>query len=225
MKETRRALVVRRALLVALVAGVIALVLLSNGLHGALLDLVETAAQLAGDHPVAAALLVILFAAASAMLVFVSTAVVAPFLVYAWGPAGALLLLWGGWFLGGAFAYAIGRYLGRPVVHRLAAPKVLEHYEQWVSARMPFGLVLLFQLALPSELPGYLLGLVRYSFRSYCLALALAELPYAVATVLLGAGLVERRLGLLIPAGAAAVLLSASTLAALHRRLGARTTE
>jgi uncharacterized membrane protein YdjX (TVP38/TMEM64 family) len=218
-------LATRRVLLVALVAAVIALVLLSNSLHANLLELIATAQRLASVHPVAAALLVILFAAASAMLVFVSTAVVAPFLVYTWGSVGALALLWGGWFLGGICAYAIGRYLGRPVVHRLAAPALLEHYERWVSARMPFRLVLLFQLALPSELPGYLLGLVRFSFPRYCMALALAELPYAVATVLLGAGLVERRLGLLIPVGAAAVLLSATTLAALHRRLAARPAE
>lgn len=219
------ALATRRALLVALVAGVIALVLLSNTLHANLLDLIATAERLATHHPVAAALLVVLFAAASAMLVFVSTAVIAPFFIYTWGPVGALLLLWGGWFLGGACAYAIGRYLGRPVVNRLAAPAILQHYERWVSTRMPFGLVLLFQLALPSELPGYLLGLVRFSFPRYCLALALAELPYAVATVLLGAGVVERRLGLLIPVGAAVALLSAVTLAALHRRLAAEPME
>jgi uncharacterized membrane protein YdjX (TVP38/TMEM64 family) len=209
----------RRLLLLGLAVLLIAIAVVSSGAHAALLDLLGAAQSLATDHPIAAALLALLFAAASAMLVFVSTAAIAPFLVYTWGPTVALLLLWSGWLLGGACSYGIGRFLGRPVVQWLASPRLLERYEEWVSARMPFGLVVLFQLALPSEVLGYLLGLVRYPFTRYLLALGLTELPYGIATVLLGAGLVERRLGLLIPVGAAAALLSVGAFHLLHRRL------
>jgi uncharacterized membrane protein YdjX (TVP38/TMEM64 family) len=192
---------------------------LLKGAHAALLHLLGAAQSLAVDHPVAAAILALLFAAASAMLVFVSSAAIAPFLVYTWGPAVALLILWSGWLLGGACSYAIGRFLGRPAVRWLASPRMVERYERDITARMPFGLVLLFQLALPSEVPGYLLGVARYPFPRYLLALALAELPYGIATVLLGAGVVERRLGLLIPVGAAAALLSVGAFTLLHRRV------
>lgn len=209
----------RRLLLLGLVALLVVIAMFSRGAHAALLGLLSSAQSLAVDHPIAAAVLALLFAAASAMLVFVSTAAIAPFLVYTWGPTVALLLLWSGWLLGGACSYAIGRFLGRPVVERLASPRLLERYEQWITARMPFGLVVLFQLALPSEIPGYLLGLVRYPFSRFLLALGLAELPYGLATVLLGTGLVERRLGLLIPVGAAAALLSVGAFHLLHRRL------
>jgi uncharacterized membrane protein YdjX (TVP38/TMEM64 family) len=212
----------RRFLILGCLALLIAIAVFSRGVHAALLDLLGGAQALAVDHPLLAALLALLFAAASAMLVFLSTAAIAPVLVYTWGPAGALLLLWSGWLLGGACSYAIGRLLGRPVVRRLVSPGLLDRYEQQITGRMPFGLVVLFQLALPSEVPGYLLGLVRYAFPRYLLALGLAELPYAVATVLLGAGLVERRVGLLIPVGAAAALLSLSAFSLLHRRLAAR---
>jgi uncharacterized membrane protein YdjX (TVP38/TMEM64 family) len=211
----------RRVLLLALVAFLIAMAVFINGVHAVLLNLLGAVQSLAADHPVAAALLALLFAAASAMLVFFSTTAIAPFLVYTWGPTTAFLLLWCGWLLGGICSYAIGRFLGRPVVQRLASPRLLASYEQWISTRMAFGLVVLFQLALPSEVPGYLLGLVRYAFPRYLLALSLAELPYAVATVLLGAGVVERRLGLLLPVGAAAALLSVGAFSLLHRRLAA----
>jgi uncharacterized membrane protein YdjX (TVP38/TMEM64 family) len=212
----------RRLLLLGLAALVVALVVFSRDMHTALLGLLGRVQSLADSHPLGAAVLALLFAAASAMLAFVSSAAIAPFLVYAWGPMAAFFLLWGGWLLGGACSYGIGRFLGRPVVQRLAPPRLLERYEGWITARMPFGLVLLFQLALPSEMTGYVLGLVSYGLLRYLPVLALAELPYGIVTVLLGAGLVERRLGLLIPVGASAVLLSVGTFVLLHRRLAAQ---
>jgi len=211
----------RRVLVLGAVALLIGLAVFISGIHARLLDVLGLVQSLAADHPVLAAVLAVLFAAASAMLVFVSSAAIAPFMVYTWGPTVALILLWSGWLLGGACSYGIGRLLGRPVVQQLAPPRLIARYERWITTRMAFGLVVLFQLALPSEVPGYLLGLVRYSFPRYLLALALAELPYAAATVLLGTGVVERRVGLLIPVGAAAALLSLGTFHLLHRRLAA----
>ena len=78
------------------------------------------------------------------------------------------------------------RYFGRPLVTAPTSASALEWYESRLSRNAPLGLVLLFQLALPPEVPGYLLGLPRYHFWKYLGALALAELPYAVATILSG---------------------------------------
>ena len=41
-------------------------------------------------------------------------------------------------------------------------------------------MILLLQLAVPSEIPGYVLGSLRYRFPAYFLALALAEFLAAV---------------------------------------------
>lgn len=209
----------RRWLPVALAATIVLLLLLSSSLHAALLGLLARAEALAAAHPVWAALLVIGYAAASAMLVFLSSGAIAPFLTYTWGLVGAFLLLWTGWLVGGALSYAIGRFLGRPVVERLASPRLLQQYHHLVSHRMSFPLVLLFQLALPSELPGYLLGMAGYRFLPYAAALGLAEVPYAIATVLLGAGLVSRELKVLIPVGVAIVVLGVWSLTALRKRI------
>ena len=81
------------------------------------------------------------------------------------------------------------------------------------------GVVLLFQLVLPSEIPGYVLGSAAYPFWKYLAALALAELPYAVATVYAGSSFIERRTYLLIGVGAAAAALSGWAVFALHRRM------
>jgi uncharacterized membrane protein YdjX (TVP38/TMEM64 family) len=81
------------------------------------------------------------------------------------------------------------------------------------------GLVLLFQLAVPSEIPGYVLGLARYGLRKYLMVLALAELPYAVGTAYLGESLLKQRTVLLLGLGALAIFVSAWALHVLRRRL------
>jgi uncharacterized membrane protein YdjX (TVP38/TMEM64 family) len=96
---------------------------------------------------------------------------------------------------------------------------MIASYEKMIPRDAPFGLILLFQTALPSEVPGYLLGLARYPFRKYLLALAISELPYAVATIYLGEGLIERRMFLLIGTGVAMAAFSGWTLYWLRSRV------
>ena len=140
--------------------------------------------------------------------------------VYTWGEPLSLLLLWTGWALGGICSYGIGRSFGRQVVTALTSGAALAYGDQ-ASRNAPFGLVLLFPLGLPSEVPGYVLGLVRYDFAKYVLAAGLAELPYAVATVYLGASVLERRIPVLLGLGAAVTLFSTWAFYTLHKRLSA----
>ena len=204
--------------LVALAAALIALVV-SDAAHAGLIWMLDLTEPVIAGRPVIGAIVFILLSAASAMVAFFSSAVFVPLALETWGMRLTGLLLWTGWTLGGAGAYAIGRYLGRPVVTRFASDTVLARYEHWVSARAPFGLVLLFLLALQSEVPGYVLGLARYSLARYMLAVALVEVPFTLITLSLGSSLLERRLLVLLGAGAAALLLSGLALIAFRQRL------
>jgi uncharacterized membrane protein YdjX (TVP38/TMEM64 family) len=206
-------------LLVLLLAGLVALAMFAEGVHATFLRLAATIEVASTRHPIWAVVAALLFAALSAMLAFVSSATIAPFMATTWGTTIAALLLWAGWLVGGAVSYAIGRYLGRPVIQRLASPDLLARYEERISLQTPFGLVLLFQLALPSEIPGYLLGMMRYSLPKYLACLALCELPYALATATLGAGVMQRRVSLVVGVGVGLGALSAWTYYQLHRRL------
>src|SRR5690606_3683233 len=123
----------RRVLLTVALGALLALLLFARGAHERLLDIAATLDRLATAHPVWAVVLVIALSALSAMLAFVSTAVIAPFMAGTWGAPLAALLLWLGWLLGGVLAYAIGRTLGRPVVRRLASPDLLARYEEVVA--------------------------------------------------------------------------------------------
>ena len=214
-----RRLVWRRAAILAFASAVLAALAASDVLHSALIDVLEASEELIVGSPIIGASLFILFAALSAMLAFVSIAFIVPVAVYSWGEPLSMLLLWVGWILGGCLSYGIGRFLGRAVVRWLMADAALHRLENRVQQRTPFGLVLLFQLALPSEIPGYLLGLVNYSFPRFLLALSLAELPYTVATVYLGASFVERRSGMVLGIGIAVVVLSIAAFYVLRKKL------
>lgn len=212
-----------RALVVFLLCAALALVASSDALHSLLLRAVAVVGEFMTERPLLGAGLFVLLAAASAMLAFFSSALLVPVVVYTWGKAFCMLALWVGWTLGGMVSYGIGRSLGRPVVQWLLSSASLSRYEDRISKRTPAGLVLLFQLALPSEVPGYLLGLARYPFGRYLVTLMLAELPYAVGTVYLGASFLDRQLAVLLGVGAAGALLMALAFLLLHKRLRTET--
>jgi uncharacterized membrane protein YdjX (TVP38/TMEM64 family) len=216
--EGQHGAVWRRAAFLALLCIALAALARSADVHRALLELLEASREVIVARPVSGALLFVLLAAVSAMFAFVSIAVVIPLAVYVWGSPLSLLLLWVGWILGGAAAYGTARYLGRPVV-RWLTDRTLGRIERYVGPTTPFRFVLLFQLGLPSEIPGYVLGLVKYPFRKFILALALAELPYTIATVYLGAGFIGARSGVVLAVGFALVGLSVGAFYLLRRHM------
>lgn len=105
----------RVLLLAALVTALVA-VGRSDTLHHELLDVLEASRSIIVAHPVGGALLFVGLAALSAMLGFVSSAVLVPAAVYAWGAPWTAVMLWVGWTLGGLTAYTLAATLGRPVL-------------------------------------------------------------------------------------------------------------
>lgn len=209
----------RRVAATALVTAALVAIVTSDALHAAALELVGVASDLIARHPVAGRAVFVLFSAGAAMLAFVSSAVLVPVAVAAWGPVETALLLWLGWTLGGGVAYGLARGLGRPVVALLSSGTSLARWEARIPRDAPFGLVALFQLAMPSEVPGYVLGFARYPFGRYLLVLMAGELPWAIGTVAVGMGFLERRVGLLVAIGAVGVVVSLLAFRLLHRRL------
>lgn len=211
----------RLALLAAALAGTVGLAA-TDASHAFVTRLVAAVEGIAGAHPVLGGGVFVLLAALSAMLFFLSSTLLVPVGVMAWGAPTCALLLWTGWWLGGLASFAIGWRWGRRVAGWFVPPERLAPYEARAAAGASFGLIVLFQLALPSEVPGYVLGTVHASPARYLAALALAELPYAVGTVLLGAGFLDRRYALMAGLGLAAVVLAAWALHRLDRAMARR---
>lgn len=207
----------RRLAALGMLAVIAPVVLLARPVHAWLLTLVGAAEPLIRHHPVWGMGAFVLLAALSAMLAFVSSALLIPVAVYVWGPGLCFVLLWIGWYLGGVAAYGVGRYLGRPAVEALVRPGVLARYEAWARPGASLVPILLLQLAVPSDIAGYLFGMVRCRFSAFLVALALAEAPYALAAVYLGQNFLQRRLPGLVVLGVVAALLSLWALRTLRR--------
>lgn len=206
--RTHHHAVYRRAAILLALCVALAGIASSSALHEALLDVLVATDEIISRHPITGIFTFVALAAVSAMFTFVSIAVIVPAAVFAWGTSATVGLLWLGWILGGVATYGIGKHIGRPVVRSLTAGEALHRLESHVPANAPLWLILLLQLALPSEIPGYLLGLVRYPIGRYVLALALAELPYTLATVYLGASFVAGRSMVILGIGVTIALFS-----------------
>ena len=209
----------RRALSIALICMVAALLLSADAVYASLQRALAAAEPLIAGHPYLGPVVFVGLAAASAVLAFFSSALLLPPAVYAWGVPTSVGLLWLGWLLGGMGTYALGRGLRGQQGRTSRAPSRFDFYLHRLPHDLKFALVLMLCLALPSEIPGYLCGYVGVRFRTYFAALALAELPYAVGAVLLGDGVVNRHIGWLVALGLGAAALSLCAVHLLHRRL------
>lgn len=191
----------------------------SDALHDALLNLFEAARDIIALHPVLGIVVFIGLGAISAMMGFFSSAILVPAAVFAWGALPTMLMLWLGWTLGGLIAHSLAYYFGRPLLRWLVPPAKLARYDRMLDRRPGFWTVVLLQFAIPSEILAYLMGLARYPLLRYLAALGVAEIPYAVGTVLLGVSFVERNLPIMIGVSVLGVVLLALVARALKGML------
>ncbi len=187
-----------------IVAGLIAA---SDTWHEKVQQLIVWGEGVIALQPVLGMAVFVLLSMASAMIAFFSSAVLVPVAIYAWGDVTTALLLWFGWLLGGIASYSVGRFLGPRVAGALIGEEQLSLWRGRVTKRARFGHVLLFQAVVPSEIPGYVLGTLGYSFARYLAALALTELPYVAAVVFLGESFLQGRGSLIIVAGIGVVVI------------------
>ena len=208
----------RRVIALGVLLTIAVLLVLARPAHAWLLSLFAQAESAIRQREAWGMIVFVLLAALSAMIAFVSSAVLVPVAIYMWGPVVCFLLLWAGWLLGGLAGYAIGRYLGRPVVERLFRAEALDRYEEWARSGKSLALILTVQLAVPSDLASYFFGMVRCRFDIFVAALALAEVPYALGAVYLGTSFLERRIVPLVALGLAGALLSIWAIRRIYRR-------
>ncbi len=198
----------KRVALLFVMVLVVTAIAATEPLHRAVRSAIDIAAPFIQRHAIAGAAVFVLLSALSAMVVFFSTAAITPVAVDAFGPFVAFLLLWSGWVLGGVTAFSIGRLFGRRVAGWIIEPQRLVDYTRRASRISTFGHVLLFQVAVPSEIPGYVLGLAGCRFRTFVAAMAIGELPYAIGAIVLGESFLEGNTLVLLVVGLSGVVLS-----------------
>jgi len=150
------------------------------------------------DAPVWGAIVFFFASACSVLFLFLSSVLLVPSAVLAWGKWPTFLLLSAGWLCGWMATYAIGRFFrDRAFVKRKLDEQHIQN-STFLSGKLPFSFVLIIISSLPAEITGYALGAVRYPFWSFFLALALIEIPFAFLLVFIGESFFLENVGLLI---------------------------
>ena len=206
-----------RSLILGAIIFIAAFVVLSDALYQNIELVIKQAESIIYRYPVQGILLFVILSMVSAMLAFYSSAILVPVGVYTWGALGCFILLWIGWILGGILSFVIGYYFGSNIASKLIGGLRFTNLENRINRHAKFIHILLFQAALPSEIPGYLLGALHYRFLYYVLALTLVELPYAIGTIYLGTSFLQRNSIIMLILGVAAVLVSTSIYLIYHR--------
>lgn len=197
-------------IIVGIVISVFGIVAASSSLHGYADAVIVWGEGIIALRPYLGMAVFVVLAMLSAMVAFFSSAVFVPLAIYTWGDSTTIVLLWAGWLLGGIASFAIGRFLGRRVAAALIGEeKIVTWQGQFDQQRARFLKVLLFQAVVPSEIPGYVLGILRYRFSLYLLALAITELPYVFGVVLLGENFLHGESLLILGVGIAVVVVAA----------------
>lgn len=212
----------RHIVIVGILIVVAGLIAASDTLHDRTDAIIVWIESVISQAPALGMLLFVLLSMVSAMVAFFSSAVFAPVAIYAWGKAGTFMLLWLGWLLGGMLSFGIGRFLGRSVVSVIIDEKKIDGWQRELGTRARFIHVLMFQAAVPSEIPGYVLGMLRYRFPLYLSALAITELPYAIATVYLGEAFLEGNSTVFILLGITVIVLGMFLFQGIRKLLGQR---
>jgi uncharacterized membrane protein YdjX (TVP38/TMEM64 family) len=211
----------RRILVIGVVLAIVVAVARSDTLHHAVIDVLGVSRDLMAEYPRAGMALFLVLSAFSAMLTFFSSGALVPIGVYVWGPERTAILLLSGGVLGGVGGYWMARSLGRRIVKRMFAEAPLRRYEAFFTTQARWRTILLFRLALQSELPSYVLGLVKYPFARYLPMIVLGELPYVLVMVYLGESFLERNAPLFVGVLVAALALTLWAWRTLQREMAA----
>jgi len=85
-----------------------------------------------------------------------------------------------GWTIGAAVAFLIARHLGKPFLATFFSLERLEKYEQYLSGRVEFWMLVLMRMILPVDILSYAVGILsRISFKKYILATIVGITPFA----------------------------------------------
>lgn len=168
------------------------LVLYSLDLQKIFYSSLESGSALASRNRLAGACVFVIFSAVSVLLSPFSSAPLVPLANITFGNFTTIILLLAGWILGDTAAYLIGSSAGYPILSRFASAQKIEQYKRQIPEKSQFWLVFLFRLAIPAEITGYTLGVIRYPFVKYLLASSLSEMPFAFLLVYSSQALVKK---------------------------------
>ena len=196
------------------------LLVFSFTFQGAYADFIEALqSRLRGGGPAAP----LIYIGLAALAVMLSPFSVVPFSIIAislWGKALTLLYVMIGSLLGASIAFAIGAQAIHRLLTFLVPAELIRRYTEIINEKSSFLLVTLFFLAMPAEVPAYVLGAGRYSYWKFILAATIAYLPFELLAIYAGDAFLHRDVVVLGTLMALFSTLFCIALFSLHRRIG-----
>ncbi len=119
------------------------------------------------DYPTLSIIIFISLSALSAMLMAFSSVWLIPIAIILWGNDLSILLLLISWLVGATLSYLVGLFGGEPIVKKMVTVKKFSYYKEMISKELSDTFVFWVRLILPSEIPGYFLGILKYPFWKY----------------------------------------------------------
>lgn len=147
--------------------------------------------QFIENHKLLGIIVFLVISALSAILSPFSSIPLIPITAAIWGNTITIAMLLIGWLGGGITSYYLGSLTGYSLAKKIFSPQKAEYYKNGVSAQTNFLTVLIFRLAMPTEIAGYILGTIKYNFTKYLIATTLAETPFAFISVYSSEALLE----------------------------------
>jgi uncharacterized membrane protein YdjX (TVP38/TMEM64 family) len=109
---------------------------------------------------------------------------------FVYGFSLAMPIVLGGWLISALSSYALGRYAGRPLLHRIAGQRRFERAER-VIERGGWPLLMAARLVpiVPFSLVGYVAGATRTSVWTFAWTTVVGFIPLSIIVTLLGSRL------------------------------------
>ena len=173
--------------------------------------------QYSSLYPRMAVGLFIAFAAISVLFGPFTSVFLVPIAILLWGMIRTFIFLLTGWLIGGVLTYALGRFIGYPIVTKLVSKAQVDEWIDWISKEATFILAFLFRLALPAE-TGYVFGLVKYNFWKYMLIVFLVEFPIGLLIIFAGDAFLDQSGWKFASSAASALIIFGMAGYAIQRR-------
>ena len=142
-------------------------------------------------NQILAGIIFLFFVILSVLLGPLTSTPIVPAALFLWDRWITFGLLITGWLIGGMTAYAIGKFIGYPLVARILSKEKVDKWQKFVLKETTFLLAFIFRLIMPAE-TGYIFGLVGYNFLDYFLITLLVELPIAAVLIWASDALLSR---------------------------------
>lgn len=149
--------------------------------------------KLTSEQPILSVLVFILLGILSTMISSFSSIPLVPIAIIVWGNALTAVYLCTGWLIGDVLSYYVGFYAGHPIARWLLPYEKISFYLKKIPPDAEFKFILLFILSMPSEIPGYTIGALRYRFSKYFVATTLNEIFYSAFVAYAIQALVEKK--------------------------------